>query len=65
MLAQERDERPRGVEAEGVVAEVHGVEMREGQAGGEQRGEGGRDLGEEAGGEDVGEDGDLEGGFGA
>lgn len=30
MLAQERDERPRGVEAEGVVAEVHGVEMWEG-----------------------------------
>lgn len=62
MLGEEVDERGLRVEAEGVVGEVDGVEVREGEEGGEEGGEGLWDLREEAAREDVGEVGDLEGG---
>lgn len=65
MLAQEVDEGRLGVEAEGIVAEVDGVEVLEGEEGGQEGGEGRGDLGEEARGEDVGEVGGAEGWFGA
>lgn len=63
VLAEEIDEGRLGVEAEGVVAEVDGVQVLQGEERGEEGGEGGGDLGEEARGENVGEVGGLEGGF--
>ena len=59
MLGEEVDEGRLGVEAEGVVGEVDGVEVGEGEERGEEGGERLRDLGEETAGEDVGEVGDL------
>ena len=64
MLGEEIDEGADGVEAEGVVAQIDGVQVWALEEGGEEGGEGGWDLGEEAGGEDVGEFGRFEGGLG-
>lgn len=61
VLGEEVDEGRLGVEAEGVVGEVDGVEVGQREEGGEEGGERLRDLGEEAAREDVGEVGNLEG----
>lgn len=45
MLGQELHQRRDGVEAERIVAEIDGVQVRQGEQGGEERGEGGGDLG--------------------
>ena len=62
MLGEEVDEGGLRVEAKGVVGEVDGIEVGEGEERGEEGGEGLRNLREEAAREDVGEVGDLEGG---
>ena len=65
MRLEEGDQRRDGVEPEGVVAEVDGVQGGAGAQRGEQRGQRGRDLGQQPRGEDVGEVGALQGGQGA
>lgn len=52
-----------GVEAKGIVGKIDGVEVLQGQEGGEEGGEGGWNLREEAGGEDIGQYCGMEGGF--
>lgn len=56
---EERDQGGLRVEAEGVVVEVNGVEVREVEDRGEEGGERFGDFAEEAAGEDVGEVGNL------
>jgi hypothetical protein len=58
--SQEGDQGRLGVEAEGVVVEVDGVEVREVEDRGEEGGERVGDLAEEAAGEDVGQVGNLQ-----
>jgi hypothetical protein len=59
VLGEEVDEGRDGVEAEGVVGEVDGVELGEREQRGEEVRQRGRDLGEKTRREDVGEVGDL------
>lgn len=61
VLREELDERRVGVDAEGVVAQVDGAELRQIEDGVEEEAEGLGDLVEEATSEDVRKVGDLEG----
>jgi hypothetical protein len=59
VLREEVDERGYGVEAERIVGEIDGVELREGEERGDEVGERGWDLREETRREDVGKVCDL------
>lgn len=59
MLGEEVDEGRNRVQSKGVVGEINGVQVRQGQKRGQEMRQGGRDFGEQARGEDVGEVGDL------
>ena len=65
MFFQKRNKRGDGVEAERVVAEIDGVQVRAFEKGGEEGREGRGDLGQEAGGENVREVDDFKGFLGA
>lgn len=59
MGCEERDEGRLGVETEGVVVQIDGMQVRQVEDGGEKGGEGLGNLVEQTAGEDIGEVRDL------